>query len=362
MTVRVRVQTGKQIIVPVRFARAVTGAPVADAPEIDDRGFAMGARAGGWGSSTARGAMVGITEGDTVRIRLLREDIDAGAPLFITSTDTGVVRVIAPAGGGPVPANGIFQIRGVRDLRNRPVQVQVRLGSTTGPVLGDLEPHVFRLRRLRVRVHLCRINGTATARTAASLTPIFTTVNAIWRPCGIQFRTPQVITTPVTGFAVAGAVTTNLSATPPTWAEFSRLINTRVSSTRINIYCVRNSNDPGSPWNGLTFDRDAARPNGYGIVLPDAANANDFAHELGHFLNLDQHSDEITTTTFRQDMWARRCLMFRFNPYGAAAPAHRNNVGYGANNRGALITVKNLGSDARDGELARARRRARNPY
>ena len=378
MTVNVTVRHDRQIICPLRFNRAVTGAPVLDAPEVDDRGFVMGPRPPTWGQSTTRGAMVGITEGDTVRVKVLREDIDATAPLFATSTDTQVVRVIAPAGGGPIPADGVFSILGVKDFANRPVAVQVRLGAVDGPILGEIEPHIFQLRRLRVRVHLVSINGVATTRVAGDFPAIFDTVNAIWRPCGLEFEVFDIVNTQVNGFAVAGQVTTNLSppaGTPATWNEFSRLINTNVSATRINIYCVPRANQA----RGLTFDKDIRRPapgvvptfEGFGIMLVDAADGNDFAHELGHFLDLDDHVDDLGGNNFRFDIWARRCLMFRFNPYGdvtvvtpnhpVAEPAFRNDVGYGTSLRGALVTVKDRVGDTRDGELARARRRSLSP-
>ena len=371
MAINVRVRHDRQIICPLRFNRAVTGAPVADAPDVDDHGFAMGARPGTWGHTNIRGAMVGITEGDTVRVKVVREDIDDTAPLFATSTDTQVVRVIAPAGGGPIPADGLISIEGVKDFISRPVAVQIRLGAAGGPVLGELEPHIFQLRQLRIRIHLVSVNGVATTRTQASVTALFDTVNAIWRACGLEFQLFDFVNTAVNGFAVAGQVTTNLSATPPTWNEFSRLINTNVAATRINIYCVPAANE----WRGLTFDHDAVRPapgvvptfEGFGIALVDGADGNDFAHELGHFLDLDDHTDDLGANTFRFDIGSRRCLMFRFNPYGDVTtlvppqPAFRNNVGYGTSLRGALVTVKDLPGDPRDGELARSRRRSLNP-
>lgn len=380
MAVSVKVRHDRQIICPLRFGRAVTGAPAADAPDVDDRGFAMGNRAGTWGQSRARGAMVGITEGDTVKVKVLREDIDSTAPLFATSTDPACADVVDPPGGGPIPADGVFSIKGVKDFKNRAVSIQVRLGSAEGPVLGEIEPHIFQLRTLRVRIHLVSINGVATARNQASVTALFDAVNAIWRPAGIAFNLDQFVITPVTGFAVAGQMTTNLSATPPTFNEFSRLINTNISSSRINIYCVPRSNEI----RGLTFDHDAPRPapgvtptsEGFGIVLVDAADANDFAHELGHYLDLDDHMDDLGGNNFRFDIWAHRCLMYRFNPFGDVTqprvglpiePAFRNDVGYGNQLRGALITVKNLPADGtaatavRDDEVARARRRSLNP-
>jgi hypothetical protein len=361
MTIRERVRNNKQVIVPIRFTRAVNGAPVIDAPDVDDRGFAMGTRAGSWGNSNCRGAMVGIQEGDTVRVRVLREDIDAGAPLYVTSSDTAVVQVVAPVGGGPLPANGIFSIKGVKDYKSRPVKVEVRLGAAEGPIIGELEPHVFRLRStLRVLVHFVTINGTPPANNLASVQALLTQVNAIWRPAGIQFQNPPSTRNEViNGFATAGEMTTNLSGAPPSWNEFSTIVNTHPSHTRINIYCVKTANEV----NGLTYDNDIARPNGYGIVIPDAASAYDLAHELGHFLDLDRHADENAAgNSIHQDMMSLRRLMYSGWP--PAAPAHRNNVGYGGGQYGAMISVKNFPNTVEfwDDEIARSRRRARNPY
>jgi hypothetical protein len=373
MPVSVKFRHDRQIIVPLRFARAVTGPAVADAPDIDDRGFAMGARPGTWGQSKARGPMFGITEGDTVRIKLVREDIDDTAPLFVTSTNTSVIRIVTPAAGQRVPVDNTIRVQGVKDFANVPVAIQVRLGNPNGPIISEIEPHVFQLINLRVRIHLCNINGVSTSRTEASVRALFNEVNAIWRPAGVQFPDLEFVTTVINGFANPGQVTTNLGGSPPSWNEFSRLINTNISRTRINIYCVVDCNDA----RGLTFDHDVARPapgvtptsEGFGIMLVDAADANDFAHELGHYLDLDDHTDDLGTTPprFREDIWARRCLMFRFNPYGdlthatPAQAAFRNDTGYGMSMRGSLITLKNLPGDNRDDEVNRARRRARNP-
>ena len=63
MTVRVNIVGTKQVISPVRFKqRAATGRPQDNVPELDDRGFNMGRRPSGWGSTDARGAMVGVRE------------------------------------------------------------------------------------------------------------------------------------------------------------------------------------------------------------------------------------------------------------------------------------------------------------
>src|SRR5205085_3141522 len=156
MAVRVKVRRNRQIIVPVRFGRAVTGPPVIDAHDIDDRGFAMGTRPGTWGSTDARGAMASVTEGDTVRVKVLREDLDDTAPLFVTSTNPGAAAIVGAA--GPLAADGIFSLRGAVDSKNVPVKIQVHLGAVDGPVLGEMEPHIFQLRQVRVRAHLVTIN------------------------------------------------------------------------------------------------------------------------------------------------------------------------------------------------------------
>jgi hypothetical protein len=238
------------------------------------------------------------------------------------------------------------------------VKIQVRLGSATGPVLGELEPHIFQLHRLRVRLHLVTINGVATTRTAASMVPVFQQINDIWRAAGIQFDYDPALTLneAVNGFAVAGQMTTNLAAS--SFAEFSTLINLNPDNNRINIYCVRLANEVF----GLTFANNNPRPRGFGIVIADNSGSNSNAHELCHYLDNPEHAHEnAARQVVRTDIWARRRLLWTPNPYPNANPAHRNDVGYGAQTRGALISVKDLAGDPFDGETNRARRRSLNP-
>jgi hypothetical protein len=359
MPVKVKVRNQNQIIVPIRFTRAVTGAPQIDAPEVDDRGFIPGARPPTWGHADYRGAMVGITAGDTVRIKVLWEDIDSAAPLAVTSSDTSIVSVEDPASGGTIGADGIFKIKGIKDTINTPVKIQVRLGDAKGPVLGELEPHIFELKTLRVRVHLVSINGVATARTADSMVAVFQEINRIWRPAGIQFEYDPALTVPesINGLATAGQMTTNLGGN--NWGEFSRIINLHPDPNRINIYCVQNANEVF----GLTFANNIARPNGYGIVITDNSVPNSNAHELCHYLDNPEHAPEnAARQNVRQDIWARRRLLWTPNPFPNATPAYRNDIGYGPQTRGAQISIKDLPGDPWDGEQNRARVRARSPY
>jgi hypothetical protein len=214
---------------------------------------------------------------------------------------------------------------------------------------------------LRVQAHLVSINGTPTIRSAQTLVQTFLDVNAIWRTCGVEFQydPAQTVQTPVNGLANAGQMTTNLGGTPPTFAEFSTIINTAPVRSSINIYFVQAANEV----TGLTFANDVARPRGFGLVIADSGTSQTVAHELCHFLDSAQHSDQNAAgAQIRGDIWTLRTLMFSSLGFAAQVPAHRNDVGYGANQAGAFIMIKDLPVDTSDGELARARRRAINPF
>jgi hypothetical protein len=228
-----------------------------------------------------------------------------------------------------------------------------------------------------VRAHLVSINPPATgpdaasttSRTAASLVALFNGTNRIWRAAGIEFLYDPAETRSgsISGFAVKGQMTTNLGGTPPTFGEFSRLVNLRDAVTgdrpdpnAINIYFIRAANEV----QGLTFDNENPRPTGFGVVIADTNNpdpSQTTAHELGHYLDSDAHADENSASVhIRDDIWSERRLMFGpANPN--ANPAYRLNVGYGNNLTGNLLTVKDHGADPNDGEIARNRRRSLNP-
>jgi len=394
MPIRVFVKRGQQSICPIRFCRAVTGPPVLDAPDVDDRGFAMGNRPATWGSTTAEGAMVGIRMGDTVRIKVLREDIENAADLYVTSSDTNLVEVVAPVNGGPLLNDGIFQIRGIVDRRNAPVKVEVRYGAVDGPIIGELEPHIYQEVTLRLAFHLVTIRGIGTTRSAADVRNFMPVINSIWRPCGIQFtlananivnetiranpgggadqyRRADGVWRPLPGtmaghnFTHAGAVTSDAR-----WAdeyrEFDTLISLNHRGVSINIYCVPDNgaydnagNHTTPDWSGLSYVN--VNRNG-GLALADIGNATNLAHEIGHFIN-NEHADYDNAGTDQgttdDNIWLGRRLMF--SQWPANAPPYKNDTGYGAGNYGALISVKKLAGtySNSDGDLARSRRKAR---
>lgn len=393
MAISVHVKGRQQAIVPIRFTRAVGGGPVRDAPDVDDRAFNMGARTGTWGNSAARGVQAALTEGDTVRVKLLREDIDAAAVLYASSSDSSVIRVVTPVSGIPIPADGIIHIRGVKDKKNAPVTIRIHFGAQNGPVIGELEPHVFKLIRLRLAMHFVNIYGTDTGRwngipanLQANTVALVNQCNDIWRPAGVELRTDNMIlirdqirrdpanlartqyhhrasnawrSLPgpmgVAGnFTTAGTITDNAAWGAAQYREFDTLIRLNFIRNRVNVYCVNN----GTGWVGLSYVGA-----GRGLAISDASSNYDFAHELGHYLNLD-HADENAAgnDADNKENWLVRRLMY--SDWPAAAPPHRNNVGYGAGQYGALLSVKRLPGtySGADGEVAKSRRKARNPY
>lgn len=393
MSISVHVKNGQQAIVPIRFSRAVTGGPVRNSPDVDDRAFSMGARTATWGSSPARGSQVAITEGDTVRIKILREDIEAGAELYVSSTDPSVIEIVTPVGGDKVPNDNIIQIKGVVDKANAPVCVQIHYGSQDGPVIGELEPHVFAQIRLRLAMHFVNLEGGDTARwnadpatLQANSIALVNQVNDIWRPVGVELRSDnmqlirdQIRRNPANparsqylhsssgtwrsmraplgvagNFTTPGTITDNSTWGNAQYREFDTMIRLNFVRNHVNVYCVQN----GTGWVGLSYVGDNR-----GLAIDDRASNFDFAHELGHYLNL-VHADENAAgnDADNKENWLLRRLMY--SDWPPVAPPHRNNVGYGSGQYGALISVKKLPGDytGADGEVAKSRRRARNPF
>src|SRR4051794_30396602 len=68
-------------IVPVRFARAVRGLALADAPDIDDHGYTT------CPGGPARGPSVGLRPGRTIRVKVVRDRISDAAALFPSIDD-----------------------------------------------------------------------------------------------------------------------------------------------------------------------------------------------------------------------------------------------------------------------------------
>ncbi len=398
MVTRVHVQNDSHIIVPLRVTRAVTGKPRLDAPDPDDRGWKM-ATASGFAATEARGPTFGVSVGDTVRLKVERADLDASAPLFATVSESPepLIEVVEPAGGGPIPADGVVKVRGVADTTAGQA-LQIRLGSATGPILAEAEAHTFEVRTLLVTPHIVTIHQAATAAAGGGIAPtdqdelnrIFAVARAIWRPAGIHLSVAAavshvVVNAPVDDrcFRQVNAGTAALHRVAAlgytagrchiyfVWAfegllgigirRENMVMNLATAGAALNMpnpACVIAMSDSFTVNGGppVTFN-DFSR--GYTGAALDHAVGNDVAHEIGHFLTLT-HAGDVNGPG-RADSYARRQLMHPNNllPGGA----RRRDVGYGQTNgqghRGCLLTLKEH-PDAvakQDGEVKRARAR-----
>ena len=403
MAISVSVQNKFQIVVPVRVDRAVRGAPVLDAPDVDDRGW-VNNRAAGLNVDDARGALFGMTVGDTVRLKVVREDIDSSVPLFVTVN--GNQASIATAGGGPLPADGIFSVQAVADT-TAGTKIEVRLGSAGGPVICEADAHTFTVSTVRITPHVCTIHsaaqaavdaggGTGVAPTVggnalddAQIRTVFRIVEAVWRPAGVQFDIA-----PVRQEVFAGFTADDFAAQGGIGSEEDRVMGRNRANQRCNIYFLRfMDRSLGVGINSITaaannfsqsgiligVEGSSANNTGGGITLRSSTGAdlvheigNDVAHEIGHFLTLD-HADNTNGFPGRTDSYNRRFLMHPINllpnavtPLTATSVPRFDDIGYGTGgggrgHRGCLVTLKNHPSNTSDGEVVAVRRRLRSP-
>lgn len=403
-------QGSKQSVVPIRFERAVddSGPPDDDAPALDDRGYRM-PRPPGWNETEARGPMVGIMVGDTVRIKVIREDLNWCAPLYATTSSSSdpQVELIKPEGGGEIPrersrsrSSGFIEVKAIASTSEGQT-VQIRLGDMDGPILGELEPHTFTPRRLNLALHVCEIHGPqkegsiprigdAKVSNPSVLNRLMSLVRSIWRPAGIDFIESQHYD--VYEFAHADLVLKS---------ETAQLVNQNHVRGHCNLYLIPYlhgsvgiaddtpiSHPDYGNWNypaaidaveGFVDDdgevrrRDSLEDQDIADLRQEVANS--MAHEIGHYLTLP-HAGAVDSPGL-PDTFARQQLMFPVNPLSPArhpeVRARFNDVGYGIDgeeeyvvvedkkesfergHRGCLLTMKRYETHAMDGDVARAR-------
>jgi len=385
--IRFNVTDEHQVIVPLAFRRGTDeDIPHRDAPELDDRGFRRGRDQSGLGVTDARGPMVGLMLDSPVRIRISRMDIDDSAPIFITATEPSKIEVVEPAGGGPIPSDDVFQIKG-KDARGAAGKVQARLGASDGPVLAEIEPHIFGRLRVQIQPHLVTINTASATGTepAIPLDKMLRRIRAIWWPCGIDIV--QDTTARPVAHDTIQLTRVNLCEPPgaDNWAEIKQVLSLQRSrlslpagtnDPAINWYIVQDfrQTTPGRVWWGWGVSRPTATSIGSadtGIITATSPLANTrgdemvakmIAHEIGHFFTL-KHAQNRDYANPALDTYARRMLMYPNVDIGPFASGTNtlgnglrvNNVGYGNQEAGCLLTLKRHLNHASDGEAMQAR-------
>ncbi|MCY7374754.1 MAG: hypothetical protein LH472_02125 [Pyrinomonadaceae bacterium] len=338
----------------VRFQRSGTGEPVHYFPDIDNRGCF---RPNTNGTGFDRGPVVGVTQGDDIYVRVLRERIANEAPLFVTSSDETVMTV-NNGSKAELPKNYLITLRitgiqGNGTATPKGAKLRIHYGSEKGVVIGELSVWVFTKTNVLLTPHLITIqDATGASRTSSvDIGAVIGMAKAIWQPCGVTFTDAPVQPNTITS-ATAGVLA---------WQnDFNNLLANFWVPGSINAYFVFQINRPnpgvlgvGLSRQSVTASASTANPlpnpgiflgdqSQNGIVRPNDTHwlANDLAHEIGHFLGLS-HTDLRNGNNPRDDTWARRILMHPTNTR-AANGNWRDDVGYGATYRGSLITMKDL--------------------
>ena len=347
-----------QRIVPLRFQRAVSGAPDARFPDLDDRGWFRPGPSGNSAATNDHGFVVGVTEGDTVYVEVNREKIEIGADLFVKSSDETVMKVKQNLGTDKLltmkePLLAIEGVSGGAGATPKVARIQIRFGTNAGPIIGELSVWVYKKVNVNLVPHNVTIRSAAAAgiASAANVASIMDMVKAIWKPAGVNITVAAIQNDNVT-FANPGDAN---------WqAEINTLLNTNWVPSSINAYFVNRITGAGGAL-GLGISRPNSvafgTPNP-GVILGDRTGtfnraadvhylANDLAHEVGHFFTLP-HVDNVQNTNThqgREDSWALRLLMHPTNTHFFSD--HRNDTGYGVaaggnGYRGALISLKDL--------------------
>lgn len=341
------------------FRRAATGDPDPAKPDLDDRGF----------GASEYGPVVGVRQGDTITVHLVRERIDKDAALFVTSSNPAVASI---PGAAALPKKTIMdlKIQGVAGQSPSVALIQVRFGSAGGPILAQLGAWVYQPLTVRIAPHVMNIASTAGgAAVGPSNVPadLIARANDTWRPVGIQFAA-----IPTLSHNHAAALAGTIS-----WAELPAMFATYHQANAINVFFVHHCNDAlgwGVARNviatyGFTQPGIAVADEGLtGFALDAQLKGQLLAHELGHFLGL-WHPEKVNATPNppgpRKDAYSRRMLMYPTLPIEALGD-WRDDLGYGKFQTwprgGALITMKNLSQQQTDGEAATARGVAVNPY
>lgn len=372
-------------VVPVRFQRAIIGAPDKRYPDIDERGFnhTIPAMNGLAASDPVRGHAVSIAHNHEVEIQLVREDIDDNAVLYVSSSDENVFTLTNPTVNQPCTpgktCNITLQTQFVLNWTPAVATLNVHYQKKDGPVIAKLVVYVMPLMNVNVQPHTVAINSKSGPGLPPRIdfNPIAKLAAAIWYNAGVELSFAKSKL-----FAV-NATTTNYLK----FSEVNQILNHHWTSGHINVYVVQELED-ALGYGFSTDDYKGLKLSHPGVFLGLQSNttshnldrsndalycANDVAHEIGHFFTLRHPSDEPKSGIAgweRFDSWSMRFLMHNWNttrrsrsttPHKGADWPDFNTFGYGNGTygayRGAAIPLKkvNTANAGIDGHCALAR-------
>ncbi|MFN0104871.1 MAG: hypothetical protein ACKV2U_22655 [Bryobacteraceae bacterium] len=363
-----------RLVTVVRFARAVTGYADKAAPDLDDRGSVLRA-----GHGQARGPVVGLignavnVPNQQVRIRVMRDRVDAAAQLFPELESSADVTLVHPAPGQPlnpvdVPAAGgsperkadcVYLEVASTGAGDPETKLKIRFGSAAGVVIAELGVVVYAPKVIFVQVHTVTINGptiggspaAAPTMTAADIRTVFRRMDRIYAQAGIRVSVRAAfLAETVNAYTEQGTVT--LTATGDARnAELQNVLNQNPHATSMNAYIFNQFRDVTQPAGsdlgvlGIGFSRAQATGNppvgafplfpgcqaGFTLrATTDLFEAADTAaHENGHSLELTHYGGREPQL---DEIWANRNLML--NNAGIPANTAVSKVGYGRYDNG----------------------------
>ncbi len=391
-------------IVPVRFARAPhatdptvsSGTYDADAPEVDDRGFLPHATGGAVMPVGLDEAVAAAARPET-RVRLIRMDMENAGQLFVTSSNAAIFEITLPAANAALPSTKEMMVK-LRALTSGTANLEVRFGTIGGPIIHRMQVSVNPIIDVRMVAHVPTITGNAfpnpatpgiafpaqSTRTDASIRALIAGANLIYFPYGIRLNLDAAIDR-----AAAIALTNQGMVDDLSNAEFNGTMQLNRVAGAINAHFVPQIAD-GTAANPINATAGVATsaitdPTNYGLYVADwATSFQVIAHESGHlfnivndptnsFLHINTRPDAAipgTGRVIRFDTISRRRLMWAFTgirlgnnpPIEPNRAAHnlpfRDDVGYGRNAVGGMLTIKQLNNDKSDLEMAEVRRTA----
>jgi hypothetical protein len=306
--------------------------------------------------------------------------MENGGALFITVSDNARFEITSPAPGTALPGQRNMMIK-FRARSAGECLIRVMFGAEDGPIIHRLRVIVNALRDVRLAAHVPTINGAIvndsggnpvpaqSTRTDANIRNLIDQANAIYFPYGLRFVLDPAIDR-------AGALNfTNRGMVNDMTNEFNLTTAHNRVNGAVNMYFmpqIGSAAEVDQVGGSATSARGS--PNTFGSLIADmAAGGQTIAHELGHVLNLvnDPRGEFIHVNTVndpaspgtgrqvRHDIVSRRRLMWAFtNLLADPNMAYRSNVGYGAGQPGALLTVKQLDQDRTDLEMQEVQRAA----